>query len=120
MKKNRIKTKRAICSSTISSVIGTSTALCCAGPGLAGCAVACASGCGSLGLSIFGLSATGLAHWVNHYWYIFLIISVLFFSEAAYRIFYINKSKDQKRAKLLFFLSVFFSILLFGRLFFSC
>lgn len=121
MKQKKTFKNKALWSSNITSVLGSVAAICCAGSGTVGCAIACSSTCSTFGLSIFGLSATGFAHWIQEYWVIFFIVSILFFAEAGYRIFYINKTKGINRSKFLFYASLSLSLILFSKLaFFSC
>ena len=104
-----------IASGALFSSLGAVASACCVGPGLVACGTVCGSACGaSVGYSLFGLSASAIAHWMSDYWLVFLMLSVISFGVAYQRVF--RKSAisrtPNKKSKITFYVSLCLSILL--------
>lgn len=106
------KSTKAIAASNVFSTLAGTAAACCTGPGLAACSATCAPSCGSLAFSAFGLSSSAFTSWLSQYWYLFLILSVVSFAYAFYKLFIKANCNTSRFSKSIFFSCFAFSCLI--------
>jgi len=114
------KTDKAVLTSNIMSTLTGTAAACCAGPGLFACSTACAPTCGSLGFSVFGLSSMVFTNWINQYWYLFIVASILSFSFAFYKLYIKTNCNSTRRSKIIFLSCLVVSIIFIVKSFLNC
>lgn len=108
---NKEDTKKLLIASNLFSGLGSTAALCCTGPGLIVCSLACAPSCGSLGFSLFGVSSSALTSYIGDYWFVFLGLSIICFAIAFYRLFLKENCSKKRSPKIIFIISLVVSIL---------